>query len=69
MATVTLPDITILSLLVPKAQVAFVHRNDTVRQVLEKMSYHRFEQIPVLDEEGHYVDSVALGGFAFLPCK
>ncbi|MGN1076128.1 MAG: CBS domain-containing protein [Candidatus Enteromonas sp.] len=65
MATVTLPDITILSLLVPKAQVAFVHRNDTVRQVLEKMSYHRFEQIPVLDEEGHYVDSVALGDLLF----
>ena len=43
MATVTLPDITILSLLVPKAQVAFVHRNDTVRQVLEQMNYHRFE--------------------------
>ncbi len=65
MATLTFPDIAVLSLLLPKAQVSFVRRSDTVRQVLEKMSYHRFEQIPVLDEEGHYVDSVALGDLLF----
>lgn len=65
MATVTFPNITVLSLLVPKAQVAFVRKSDTVRQVLEKMSHHRFEQIPVLDDAGHYVDSLALGDLLF----
>jgi CBS-domain-containing membrane protein len=47
--------------LTPKADVAWVAERSTVRQTIERMEHHRFTAVPVLTEEGHYVDTVTEG--------
>ena len=48
----------ILSFLIPKSLVEYVTDDQTVRQALEKMRYHRYAAIPVLDKEGRYVGTL-----------
>ena len=48
----------ILRFLVPKSLVEYIGVDSTVRQALEKMRYHRYVAIPVLDEDGMYVGTV-----------
>lgn len=48
----------ILRFLIPKSSVEYIFSNDTVRQALEKMRYHRYVAIPVLDEDGKYVGTL-----------
>ncbi|MBO5946328.1 MAG: CBS domain-containing protein [Clostridia bacterium] len=45
----------IVRFLVPKSAVEYVNVGSTVRQALEKMRYHHYVAIPVLDDEGKYV--------------
>lgn len=35
--------------------------NATMRQALEKMEYHRYSSVPLLDEEGKYVGTLTEG--------
>ena len=51
-------DMNILSFLIPKSLVEYVTDDQTVRQALEKMRYHRYAAIPVLDKEGRYVGTL-----------
>ncbi len=48
----------ILRLMIPKSSVEYITTQSTVRQALEKMRYHRYVAIPVLDEEGIYVGTL-----------
>ena len=48
----------ILRFIIPKSSVEFVEKTSTVRQALEKMKFHRYVAIPVLDEEGMYVGTL-----------
>ena len=48
----------IMRFVVPKSQVEYVTTDNTVRQALEKMLYHRYVAIPVIDEEGRYVGTL-----------
>ncbi len=48
----------ILRFVVPKSLVEHITTDSTVRQALEKMAYHRYTAIPVLDTEGKYVSTV-----------
>ena len=48
----------ILRFLVPKSTVEYIFTDATVRQALEKMRYHHYAAIPVLDEDGIYVGSL-----------
>ncbi len=48
----------ILRFLVPKSAVEYVFSDDTVRQALEKMRYHHYVAIPVLDAEGKYIGTL-----------
>ena len=48
----------ILRFLVPKSSVEYINSDSTVRQALEKMRYHRYVAIPVLDSDGRYVGTV-----------
>lgn len=48
----------ILRFLVPKSSVEYIYTDATVRQALEKMRYHRYAAIPVLDDDGIYVGSL-----------
>lgn len=45
----------IVRFLIPKSLVEYVKIGSTVRQALEKMRYHRYVAIPVIDDEGKYV--------------
>ena len=51
----------ILFFLTPKSEVAYVNTTDTIRQVLEKMEYHHYSSIPVLNKNGEYVSSLSDG--------
>lgn len=53
----------IIQLMTPKAEVEFININSSVRQGLEKMKYHGYAAIPVVDDEGHYVGTVTEGDF------
>lgn len=43
---------------VPKSLVEYVTVDNTVRQALEKMRYHRYVAIPVIDGGGKYVGTL-----------
>ncbi len=43
---------------IPKSMVEYVTVDSTVRQGIEKMRYHRYVAIPVLDRDGVYVGTL-----------
>lgn len=53
----------VISLLTPKAQVAYLNEDCTIRQGLEKLRAHRFTALPVLAKDGRYVGTVSEGDF------
>lgn len=53
----------IIYLMTPKAEVEYINVDSSVRQGLEKMKYHGYAAIPVVDDEGHYVGTVTEGDF------
>ncbi len=48
----------IFQFMIPKSLVVYISDESTVRQALEKMKYHRYVAVPVLDSEGVYVGAV-----------
>ena len=48
----------IMRFIVPKSLVEYVTVDSTVRQALEKMRFHRYVAIPVIDGEGKYVGTL-----------
>lgn len=48
-------------LMQPKPSVAFLYNDFTLRQALEKMKYHGYAAIPVLDRDGYYCGTVSEG--------
>ena len=53
----------VITLLTPKAQVAYLYDDFTIRQGLEKLRIHGYTAIPVLDRDGMYIGSVSEGDF------
>ncbi|MEE1358142.1 MAG: CBS domain-containing protein [Clostridia bacterium] len=53
----------IIFLLKPKSAVAFISDKSTIRQGLEKMRYHGYNALPVIDSEGRYIGTVTEGDF------
>ena len=51
----------ILFFLTPKEKVAYIYDNYTIRQTLEKMEYHRYSSIPIINKEGKYVGTISEG--------
>ncbi|MEE1030683.1 MAG: CBS domain-containing protein [Ruminococcus sp.] len=51
----------ILFFLTPKSEVAYVSNDDTLRQVVEKVEYHKYTAIPMLNKSGKYVGTVTEG--------
>lgn len=47
--------------LIPKNEVIYLPLNSTMRQALEKMEYHRFTAIPLIDEHGKYAGTITEG--------
>lgn len=51
----------ILFFLTPKSEVAYIYEDYTMRQALEKMEYHKYSAIPIIDKEGKYVGTITEG--------
>lgn len=47
--------------LLPKQEVICLTMDSTLRQTLERMEYHRYTAVPVLDKNGHYAGTVTEG--------
>jgi len=47
--------------LTPKSEVVYEFTTSTMRQALERMEYHRYTAIPIIDEEGKYVETLTEG--------
>jgi CBS domain-containing protein len=52
--------------LLPKSEVIFLSIQATVRQALEKMEYHRYTSVPLIDEDGKYAGTVTEGDLLWL---
>ncbi len=51
----------ILFFLTPKIEVAYLEDDYTLRQALEKMEYHRYSSIPILNKNGEYIGTITEG--------
>lgn len=51
----------ILFFLTPKSEVAYLYDDFSVRQALEKMEFHHYSRIPVINREGDYVGDITEG--------
>lgn len=51
----------ILLFITPKKDVAYLYDDFSVRQALEKMEYHRYSAIPIIDRNGKYVGTLTEG--------
>ena len=47
--------------LIPKREVAFVKYESTMRQALEKMEFHKYAAVPIIDNHGRYVGTLTEG--------
>lgn len=48
-------------LLTPKSEVIYLQPDCTMRQAMEKMEYHRYSAIPLVDEQGRYAGTITEG--------
>lgn len=53
----------ILFFLTPKATVSYLYDFNTLRQGLEKMKFHGYTAIPVINKDGKYMGTVSEGDF------
>lgn len=51
--------------LTPKKEVVFEKSSATMRQALERMEYHRYTAMPILDDKGRYVGTLTEGDLLF----
>lgn len=51
----------ILYFLTPKNQVANIYDDSNLRQLMEKLDYHQYTAIPIINHNGEYVGTVAEG--------
>ena len=51
----------ILFFITPKVEVEYVYDFYTIRQAMEKMEYHRYTSIPIINKKGEYVATITEG--------
>ena len=51
----------VLQFLTPKSQTYYLNTECTVRQAVEKMDFHKFSILPLIDSDGRYVSSISEG--------
>ena len=51
----------ILFFLTPKSDVAFIYEDESLRQALEKMEYHKYSSIPMISRTGRYIGTITEG--------
>lgn len=47
--------------LLPKQEVVCLTQDATLRQTLERMEYHRYTAVPIIDDDGGYAGTVTEG--------
>ncbi len=47
--------------LTPKEEVVWLHEDSTIRQALEKMEYHRYTALPLVNKAGKYAGTLTEG--------
>lgn len=47
--------------LTPKEEVIWISSDSTMRQAIEKMEYHRYAALPLVDSEGKYAGTITEG--------
>ncbi|GAA0181835.1 CBS domain-containing protein [Clostridium sediminicola] len=47
--------------LTPKSEVVYEKHTATMRQTLERMEFHRYTAIPLIDSKGHYIGTLTEG--------
>jgi len=47
--------------LIPKKDVVYLKENATMRQALEKMEYHSYTAVPLINSEGKYIGTITEG--------
>ena len=52
--------------LTPKKEVVWIPKRATMRQALERMEFHHYAAVPVLDEQGHYAGIVTEGDLLWM---
>lgn len=48
-------------LLTPKSEIVTLKESMSLRQAMEKMEYHKYAAVPVIDKNGHYVYTLSEG--------
>lgn len=51
----------ILFFLKPKSEIAYIKVEDTLRQAIQKMEYHKYSSIPILNKDGKYIGTITEG--------
>lgn len=51
----------ILFFLTPKSEVAYIYDEESLRQALEKMEYHKYSAVPIISRQGRYVGTLTEG--------
>jgi predicted transcriptional regulator len=52
----------ILFFLKPKSETVFIYTDESLRQVIEKMEYHRYSAVPMIDRRsGEYIGTLTEG--------
>ena len=51
----------ILFFLTPNSVVAYIYDDESLRQALEKMEYHKYSAVPILSRQGRYVGTLTEG--------
>ncbi len=47
--------------LIPKKEVVCLSLKNTMRQAMEKMEYHRYSAVPLIDSDGKYAGTITEG--------
>ncbi|MEL7563563.1 MAG: CBS domain-containing protein [Dehalobacterium sp.] len=47
--------------LIPKNEIVYLTIDCTMRQALERMEYHRYSAVPIIDKQGKYVGTITEG--------
>ena len=51
----------ILFFLTPKSEVAYINDDDTLRQALETMEFHKYAAVPIVNRQGRYIGTLTEG--------
>lgn len=51
----------ILFFLTPKSDVSYIYDDESLRQALEKMEYHKYSAVPMINRNGRYIGTITEG--------